>query len=163
MDRILNLGCGNNDYGTDRVDLFETPTTTLVYDVEKGIPFPDKTFTEVYERNLLEHLRNVGSHLSECLRVLKPSGTLNLITDNAACTRFYIFGTHMGRYEKLHTGDHHYSVFTMNHLRNHIEAVGFSIVDIRYVKTDTLGRFLDCSLFSLTMPRIKVIATRGAD
>ena len=33
--RILNLGCGNDMHGTDRVDLFKTPATTAVVNLDK--------------------------------------------------------------------------------------------------------------------------------
>ena len=60
--RILNIGAGSDFYGTDRLDIRPTPSTTIVHDVEKGIPFEDETFNEVYSKNNLEHLRNVGFH-----------------------------------------------------------------------------------------------------
>ena len=37
--RTLNLGCGDTDYGTDRVDLYITKTTTLVCNLEDHLPF----------------------------------------------------------------------------------------------------------------------------
>jgi len=160
--KILNLGCGNDMFGTHRVDRMPTIATTHVFDVEKGLMFPDEYFDEIYERNLLEHLRNVGFHLEECYRVLKKGGILTLITDNAACTRFYTFGTHTGRYEKLrretNPDDRHYGIFTVNHLRNHLEKVGFQIQTLNTIGTDTIGRFLD--KFSRTKPRILAVARK---
>jgi len=160
--KVLNLGCGNDPYGTHRVDIIRTSTTTHVFDIEEGIKFVDNLFDEVYEKNLLEHLRNVGFHLEEVYRVLKPEGILTIITDNAECTRFYKLGTHTGRYEKEHhlynPRDKHYSIFTMNHLSNHLKAVGFKIESITYEGTDTLGKWLDRMLGS--KPRIKVIARK---
>jgi predicted SAM-dependent methyltransferase len=156
--RVLQLGCGTSTYGDDRVDFIQTPATTLVHNLEEGIPFPSDTYDEVYERNLLEHLRNVGFHLQEIYRVLKPNGKLILITDNAVCWRYYLFGTHTGRYEKLHKGDCHYSIFTKKHLQNHFEKSGFKNISITGVTTDTLGRFID--YFTFIKPRIKVEATK---
>jgi predicted SAM-dependent methyltransferase len=156
--RTLNLGCGSSTYGTDRVDFKKTSTTTSIWDLELGIPFDDGTFDEVYSRNLLEHLSNVGFHLTECYRVLKKGGVVDITTDNASCWRFYIFGTHTGRYEKLHPGDRHFSVFTMNHLFNHFEKAGFRNIHIHYVKTDTLGKWLD--FVSFQKPRIRVEAMK---
>jgi len=160
--RILNLGCGEDTFGTHRVDMVPTKATTHVFNVEKGIKFPDKFFDAVYERNLLEHLRNVGFHLEECYRVLKEGGTLTLITDNAECRRFYTFGTHTGRYERLRKerspNDKHYCIFTVNHLRNHLEQAGFIIIKLITVDTDTMGRFLD--KFGRTKPRILAVARK---
>jgi predicted SAM-dependent methyltransferase len=156
--RILNLGCGSSSYGDDRVDFIKTPTTTLVWDLEKGIPFPDETFDEVYSRNLLEHMRNVGFHLDECFRVLKKGGMVDITTDNAECTRYYWGGTHTGRYEKKHSGDHHYSIFTVNHLFNHFEKAGFRRMHVQYVKTDTIGKWIDT--FTHQNPRLRVEAMK---
>jgi SAM-dependent methyltransferase len=131
-----------------------------------GIPFPDETFDEVYSKNNLEHLRNVGFHFDEIRRVLKPNGRLVLITDLAMCLRYYVLGTHTGRYETRHQGDRHYSIFTPNHLMNHLEAAGFKDRTWKYVETDTLGRFVDKIMRHLSFtkgisyPRIELRATR---
>jgi len=34
--RILNIGCGNQTYGTERIDIVKTKTTTKVCDVGGG-------------------------------------------------------------------------------------------------------------------------------
>ena len=157
--RILNCGCGNSSYGTDRIDFIKTPTTTLVWNLEQGIPFSDDTFDEVFSRIFIEHLSNVGFHLKECYRVLKSNGQVDITTDNAECTRYYWGGTHTGRYEKLHPkDDRHFSIFTKNHLKNHFEVAGFRDIQIDYVKTDTIGKWLD--YFTFQHPRIRVRATK---
>jgi len=158
MLRILNLGCGEDKYGTDRLDFKATSATTQVFNLEHGIPFGCNTFDIIYSRNLLEHLSNVGFHLDECFRVLKHQGSIIVITDNASCFRFYL-GTHTGRYERLHPGgDCHMSIFTKNHLKNHFTRAGFINLDIKYIATDTIAKWLD--LFTLQNPRIKVRATK---
>jgi predicted SAM-dependent methyltransferase len=156
--RVLNLGCGEDTYGTDRVDFHQTKATTMVADLNKSFLFGTEIFGEIYERNLLEHLRNVGFHLEECYRVLKTGGKIICITDNASCFRFYIWGTHTGRYEKIHKGDYHFCVFTKNHLLNHFMQAGFKDIKIDYVKTDTAGRWFD--MFTFQHPRIRVRATK---
>lgn len=159
---VLNLGCGEEMYGTHRVDINMTSATTHVFDVEKGINFQGDMFHEIYSRNLLEHLRNVGFFLDECYRVLKKGGKITLITDNAECVRYYWFGTHTGRYEELHEpNDRHYEIFTKNHLFNHFVVSGFHVESIEYIETDTSGRFFDMlTLNLLGRPRIKVVATK---
>lgn len=130
----------------------------MIWDLEKGIPFLNETFDEVYSRIFIEHLTNVGFHLAECYRVLKPNGKVDITTDNALAYRYYLFGTHTGRYEKHHPGDHHYGIFTKSHLKNHFEKAGFNNIQIDYVETDTLGKWFD--LFSLVKPRIRVRAKK---
>jgi predicted SAM-dependent methyltransferase len=156
--RILNLGCGESKFGTVRVDFIKTQTTTNVWDLEKGIPFANDYFDLAYSRNLLEHLRNPGYFLEECYRVIKPKGLIEIITDNAECQRYYWFGTHTGRYERKHPGDHHFSIFTKSHLLNHFSKAGFKDIEIDYVKTDTIGKWID--LFTFQKPRIRVRAKK---
>ena len=149
------------EYGTDRIDIIPSQFTTLVCNVEKGLPYEDETFTEIFTQNLFEHLRNPGFFLEECYRVLKKGGKLTLITDHADCGRYYgkFTGTHEGRYEKEHDSkDKHYSIYTRSHLRNHIQAVGFHIDQLSLIGTDTIGKWFD--LFTRQKPRIMVEATR---
>lgn len=170
MDKkVLNLGCGISPYGTHRVDIHKTQSTTHVFDVEDGIQFPDESFDEVYERNLFEHLRNHGFHLKECYRILKKGGKLTLITDNAACLRHYLSGTHSGRYEKKHkenSSDKHYALFTKHHLENLFTHVGFTITEIKLTDTNYWTNWIDRTmrflhiLPSLTYPLIFVEAKK---
>ena len=171
--RILNLGCGNETFGTHRADLYPTKTTTHVFDVEKGIQFPDNYFDVVYSKCLLEHLRNVGYHLEECYRVLKDRGLLILITDYAGCIQFYLGKAHEGLYEKLRKSypeDRHYCVFTKQHLLNHLSCVGFKEINVKFVDSDmAIGRIYHrvyrimrfFKIFpEITYPRIKVVARK---
>jgi predicted SAM-dependent methyltransferase len=160
--KILNLGCGNQTFGTHRVDVNPTEATTDVFDVEKGIKFPDGMFDMIYSRNILEHLCNVGFHLDECYRVLKVGGKILITTDNAECFRYFWFGTHTGKYEsKSEPNDRHYCLFTKNHLKNHFEKAGFKNIEVKYVKTDTSGRYFDILTLGLFgQPRIEVSAEK---
>ena len=171
--RVLNLGCGNQTYGTHRVDVAPTKTSTHVFDVEKGLQFPDSYFDEVYERNIFEHLKNPNFHLLEVFRVLKLGGQLTLITDNASCIRYYLLRTHTGGYAGhrhiiTRNDDRHYAIFTKEHLKNHLLTAGFRIQNICYVETDYVTRYVDKPfrklmpnpLKSLTYPRICAIAKK---
>jgi SAM-dependent methyltransferase len=161
--RTLNLGCGNDLYGTDRIDVVPTKATTLVHDLELGIPFPRETFDEVYSKNNLEHVRNVGLYFEEIGRVLKPEGKLVLITDNALSLH-WLLGTHSGGYDKHGGKDRHYALFTMEHLKNHLESVGLQILEMRLIETDYFTRYFDrfIRLFvpSMSYPRIFVKAQK---
>lgn len=95
MALILNLGCGDDSYGDVRVDLFRTKTSNVISDCQ-NLPFRSGSFDLVFERNVFEHLPNPAMHLDEVKRVLAPKGRLSLITDNAACVKFYLLGTHTG-------------------------------------------------------------------
>lgn len=161
MKKILNLGCGDMTYGSHRVDMYKTKTTTHVFDIEEGIKFPNNFFDVVFERNLFEHLRNPGFHLKEVYRVLKEKGKLVLITDNASCTRYYVLGTHEGRYEKKHKDnlkDRHFAIYTKAHIRTHLLDVGFRHIQIELIGTSYITRFLDKLM--RVKPRIRAEAIK---
>lgn len=151
---ILNLGCGNEDFGDVRVDICPTDTTTHVMDIELGLPKSwSNKFDVVYSKNLLEHLRNPGFVLEEMKRVCKRGGKVIVITDNAGFWEFHFFGTHVTpviKLKRLHFYrgksdlDTHYSLFTKEHLRNHFNKVGLIIKKIEYLpfnKNEDLGKF----------------------
>lgn len=72
--KILNVGCGDQRYGTHRIDMFKTKTTTEVGDLNKKFPYKDNFFNEVYSNCVLEHLTDLENFVNECYRVLKVGG-----------------------------------------------------------------------------------------
>jgi len=129
----LNLGCGLDPWGDLRADFALTPAANLIVNIEAGhLPFRDSSFREVRLRCVLEHSRNPGRLLEEIHRILRGGGRLDLLTDNAAYWRFYLFDElHMGGYHGSSPDDRHYAVFTTEHLRDHLKAAGFSIHVLR--------------------------------
>jgi len=183
--KILNLGCGDEEYGDVRVDIFPTKTTTHVMDIEKGLPKSWKNkFDAVYSKNLLEHLRNPGFVLEEMKRVCKPGGRIIIITDNAGFWEFHVFGTHvtpkirlkrLSFYKGKNELDTHFCLFTKEHLINHFKRIGLKIESIEYLgfsKDEDVGKFrplLDLirKFLSLTKifenfayPRIKIVGIK---
>jgi ubiquinone/menaquinone biosynthesis C-methylase UbiE len=134
--RILNVGCGNDLYGTDRIDMSQTKATTQVCNLEQKLPFKDQTFDEIRCYYVLEHLKNIGHFIEECYRVLKKGGILDLQTDNAGYLIFHIKTEHnkmMERKEYIkHPDDHHYHLFVPSHLKYLMK--DFSKVTISYPK-----------------------------
>ncbi len=166
---ILNLGCGNELLGDVRVDIIQTNATTHVMDLSLPWKFQSGLFDEVYSRNLLEHLPNPQFFFREAFRVLKRKGKLTLITDNAACLKYYVLGTHTGGYVGgsllSRSGfDRHYSVFTMEHLRNHLELACFKILEMKLIDTQFFTKRFDKVVRwfapSLSYPRIYVEAMK---
>jgi predicted SAM-dependent methyltransferase len=65
----------------------------ILWDLSKGIPFPDGVFDAVYHCHLLEHLdREVApGFIVECFRVLKPGGVLRVVVpDLESLARRYL-------------------------------------------------------------------------
>jgi SAM-dependent methyltransferase len=136
MKRILNVGCGDEVYGTDFVDFYPRRPEVKQCDLDGGrLPYANGTFDTVYSQNLFEHLQNPGRTLKEMLRVLKSGGKLILITDNASYWLFHIkrFSAHYENYKAHGADDRHYSLYTTWHLENFIETSSAKIKNMRLI------------------------------
>jgi len=135
--RILNVGCGNNSYGTDFVDLYPARKDVKECDISKEkLPYRDDTFDQVFSSFVFEHLANPEFVLKEMIRVLKKDGELEIHTNNAGWWAYHNsrskVKTHYGGYEEKGrsgggtgegTEDKHYALYTWHHLKNHLESV----------------------------------------
>lgn len=153
--RILNLGCGDDTYGTHFVDIYPTREEVIKCNLDKEkLPFPDEYFDIVYSKNLIEHLRNPGFALEEMWRVLKKGGKIIIITDNAGFWEFQVFGTHvkpklnlkrLNFYKGRGELDTHYCLYTKEHLVNHLKKVGFKVIEVKFTnfekRNKNLGKF----------------------
>lgn len=105
-------------------------------DLDKGLPFEDNSFDEVYSRCLFEHLKNPFNVLLEMKRVAKEGGKVRVITDHGSYWAFIFNNTaHSGGYEKAeHPDDRHYSFFTKTHLVHHFTAAGLEVEEVKLVE-----------------------------
>jgi ubiquinone/menaquinone biosynthesis C-methylase UbiE len=154
---VLNLGCGRDRFGDVRLDVALTPAANIIADAQH-LPFREEAFTEIFERNLLEHIPNAAEHLVEVKRVLRRQGMVQLITDNAGCLKYYVLGTHTGGYSKNNGKDRHYALFTLEHVRNLLRLCGLSVEKLELIDTSYFTRPFDrfVRLFAPTLsyPRI---------
>ena len=124
--KILNLGCGYDFYGTDRVDMKKTSATTLVLDInEDNLPFPDEYFDEVRFWKTFEHVKNCGLVMEEVYRVLKKGGKIDVTTDNAGYIIFHVKSEHnsyltSNPFYHRHQEDFHRQLFVPSHLKVHL-------------------------------------------
>jgi len=132
--RVLNVGCGEDTYGTDFIDIEPHRKEIVICDLNKRFPYKKNTFDELYCRAVFEHIRDPHSFLKECFRVTKKGGRIRIITDNALYIHFSLVGSpHLGGYWGAHKEDQHYSVYTLSHLKLHLESVGFVPFNDEYV------------------------------
>lgn len=138
--KVLNLGCADDFFGDIRVDMEKSQATTLVANIEDGLPLKSNSIDIVYMQFMFEHLININKVMKECYRLLKPGGKIIIITDNAG-----FIGFHSGKWTKtlstIHyggyrgeDGDMHFGLYTPEHLRNHLERGGFKVERIKYQK-----------------------------
>src|SRR5579872_5993969 len=71
--RTLNLGCGTDTWGTDKLDIVESQPGVKVFDLNSGNPLPykEKIFTEIKMYGVLEMLIAPQFILLECYRILE--------------------------------------------------------------------------------------------
>ncbi len=137
MARILNVGCGDDTYGTHFVDLYPSRKEVVKCNIDaEKLPFRSNYFDVVYSKNLLEHLTNPGFALKEMHRVLKNGGHLSSITDNAHYWAWTFLKEHALKYDVIKKGveDKHYMLFELPHLRNLAESAGFKKCNLTYYK-----------------------------
>jgi predicted SAM-dependent methyltransferase len=133
--RILNVGCGNDTFGTERIDIIKTPSTTKVVNIERKFPFNSNSFDEVYCEYVLEHMKNPYNLILEMKRVCKSGGKITIITDNAGyiLANIKFMGLH-GDYsdkavhgDSFNKSDRHYALYSPEHLRNFFIGAGLKI------------------------------------
>jgi predicted SAM-dependent methyltransferase len=79
--KYLNLGCGLRFHPDwTNINFTKTGKDVFVYDLNRGIPFPDNSFDVVYHSHILEHFPKSQAmfFVTECFRVLKPQGILRI-------------------------------------------------------------------------------------
>ena len=62
-----------------------SPGCDFYWDLRRRLPFPDESVEKIYSSHFLEHLtfRQGQQHLKECLRVLRPGGTISIAVPSA--------------------------------------------------------------------------------
>lgn len=109
VKKYLNLACGA-DYVTDEqwVNLDFSPHNTnhvLSVDLLSRLPFDDASVDVVYSSHFFEHIprQQVADFLSECMRILKPSGHLRLVLpDLENLCREYLKRREIGDHDKAY-------------------------------------------------------------
>lgn len=91
---LCNLGCGAR-YHADwlNIDFHGDGKSVFSWNLRNGIPLADRSCDVVYSSHAIEHFDRNGARqfLSECRRVLKPSGTLRLVApDLEGIVRAYL-------------------------------------------------------------------------
>jgi len=141
--RILNMGCKEDTYGTDFIDLYPTRNEIKQIDLNRdNLPYEDNTFDEVVCLDLITHLVNVGNIIKEINRVLKIGGKLKLSGDNS---NYWASGyeNSLNRWGRINLkGSESYKCyqnFTDAHLSNYLIYYGFKVIRLEYVFTNEVS------------------------
>ncbi|TYQ25777.1 class I SAM-dependent methyltransferase [Pseudanabaena sp. UWO310] len=91
---LVNIGCGNVYHlNWINLDLVSSSPNVIAWDFRHGIPYDSNTFNVCYSSHLIEHFtqNEAKKLLTECLRVLRPSGIIRLaVPDLEAIARNYL-------------------------------------------------------------------------
>lgn len=155
---ILNLGCGEEMYGTRRIDFVKTSSTTEVGDLNEKLPYASNFFDEIYCKSVIEHILNLQIFVSEIYRVLKKGGKVFIRTDNAAYLPFHLIKGHEHNqiidnrrsYAHKSEEDNHYHLFVESHLRRLFNR----FKDIRIVYSHGGGNQLNRFILKLLPKRL---------
>jgi len=133
--RILDIGCCTGkalklfsnvkDLELHGIDIRDEGVEGIEFrecNLEKdSIPYPDNYFDYIYSKSVLEHVFNTDNFLSETMRVLKPGGTVVLLTpDWVSC---------MNEFWDDYT---HVKPFSRKSLRDALMITGFDEVECEF-------------------------------
>jgi len=95
---VLDVGCGMRKYEGKEgqrvigIDKVKTPCVDVVYDIDKGLPFKDKSVDMVYMDNALEHMADFEFQMAGICRVLKEHGEVVIKVPHYSSFRAFTFG-----------------------------------------------------------------------
>jgi SAM-dependent methyltransferase len=76
---ILNIGCGLDKIeGMINVDAYEVCKPDVVADLNKLLPWKDNSVDEILAKHVFEHLDDFWETFKECIRILKPGGSIEI-------------------------------------------------------------------------------------
>lgn len=100
--KCINIGCGYNKLQSDEhvewinVDAFDNCKPDVVHDLD-SFPYPweDNSIDRILAFHIMEHLQNWWGAFNECVRILKPGGTIEVRvphpgSDSALCYRDHL-------------------------------------------------------------------------
>jgi SAM-dependent methyltransferase len=143
--RILDVGCGTGmnaqhlaasghtvvglDLSPVAIDKFrQKGFDCIVCDIEKegGVPLPSGSFDLIFASEVIEHVADTATFLSEMNRLVRPGGVLVLSTPNSAFWPYRILGI-LGRTPTEYQHPGHVRFFSRRLLTNALVAAGFIV------------------------------------
>ena len=123
--RALNLGAGSRDQfpGAIRADIARATRPDVVLNAERPLPFRAGAFTAIYCFDVLEHLDDLPTAMSELHRVLAPGGTMLVTVPHFSCANTFTDPTHRRGF-----GLRSFDYFEPSHVMRYYSAARFRVV-----------------------------------
>jgi len=96
MKKVIDLGCGPNKIkGAFGVDNFNYPGVDVVCDLNNSPwPIEDNQFDEIWAREVIEHIQNISSFLSEIHRIGRKNAEVHITTPHYSSSESWGDPTH---------------------------------------------------------------------
>ena len=92
----LNIGCGKNRLsGYINLDISPNVGADVVRDIERGLPFNDDMFDEVFSSHTLEHVRDLIFVMNEIWRVCRADALVRIIVPHYKSSGAFRDPTHV--------------------------------------------------------------------
>lgn len=153
-DDILDVGCGSSkiiqflpgaiglDYNLSKLRYLRPCHSRLVHGSIFGLPFADESFETVICSQVIEHIPDTESAVSELLRVLKPGGRLILGTPDYAGWQWPVIER---IYERVIPGgyaEEHITHLTRDGMVEMVESLGTTYLGEDFIlKAEWVGLF----------------------
>jgi len=124
----LDVGCGKNKVdGAIGIDISKDSDADVICDIERGLPFKDSVFDEVYCNQIVEHVSDLVSFMEEIHRVSKNHAKVFIDAPYYASFTAYQDPTH-----KTFITEHTFDYFLENSPYNYYTKARFRVVKISY-------------------------------
>lgn len=91
----LNLGCGNkHKIGYCNIDISNKAKCDIVYDLSKGIPFPQCSVKKIVCEHFLEHVEDTIFIMNEMWRVCKNGAKVKIVVPHQSSLMAFADPTH---------------------------------------------------------------------
>lgn len=122
----LDIGCGANKVGSDFIglDVSKTPCVDVVASAD-ALPFKSDSFTEIFTKRCVQHVKDDKRALSEIHRVLQKNGEFKLVV---ASWRGWLFYQCRWLLQKKPYAFFH--LYTSGKLKQMLREAGFSNINV---------------------------------
>ncbi len=156
--RLLDVGCGSGwflknmkdlgwyvegvDFDPIAVENAKKIGLTVHFGSLKNQQYPSNYFDAITMSHLIEHVYNPVQLLRECYRILKPGGSIVMVTPNGESWEHSIFKDNWRGLEP----PRHLHIFTVQSLRCLVEKAGFVKIKTSTTVRDANGIFISSKL-----------------